>query len=113
MGRMARMGIAEASDLYDTVLLVTSELVTNAVIHAGEHKGELLDLLLIDNGSCLRVAVIDSDPEHWPTPRDPDFLTQSGRGLFLLRMTVSRWGVEENLDDESKTVWAEIDYSLE
>ena len=89
------------SDLCDTVVLLTSEIVTNAILHARNTAR----LRVRGNQQQLRVEVTD-DTSHHPQPRaaDPDAL--DGRGLAIVEMLAARWGVEE--DPPGKTVWFEV-----
>ena len=85
----------------DTAMVV-SELVTNAVIHAGTTVAVRIHLL--DDGG-VRVEVADS--RSWPpVPRQlvPDSV--GGRGLVLVEALANDWGVDPT--PEGKVVWAEI-----
>lgn len=88
-------------ELCDTVVLLTSEIVTNAILHARNATR----LHVRGNQQQLRVEVAD-DNSHHPKPRaaDPDAL--DGRGLAIVDMLAARWGVEE--DPPGKTVWFEV-----
>lgn len=82
--------------------LVVSELVTNAVLHAGT-SGRLVLRLGTER---LRVEVVDEgagDPR--PQPWDP--LRPGGRGLLIVSEIARRWGVE-HVDHDAKVVWAEL-----
>jgi len=86
----------------ETAMLVTSELVTNAALHAGTE----CELVLRGSGDTLSIRVSDFD-------RQVDLKRQSfgaemttGRGLRLLEVLSRRWGVEA--DPRGKTVWAEL-----
>lgn len=88
--------------LRDVVLLV-SELVTNAVRHAA---GERLRLVVTLDDRALRVEV--HDPGHGFELRDPspDPARPSGWGLFLVAELADRWGI----DRAPRTlVWFEMD----
>lgn len=91
----------EADDgLVDDTLLVTSELVSNAVMHAGS-ASELE--LRVEPGS-VEVRLSDGDPR---LPLQRKLLggpSAQGRGLVLLSGLAQRWGVEPRAD--GKTVWA-------
>jgi len=68
--------------------LVVSELVSNAVLHAGTDLG--LRLAQHDAGVC--VAVSDHDPRP-PLPRAAGGSTsEGGRGLYLVNLLSYRWG---------------------
>jgi CheY-like chemotaxis protein len=85
----------------DTLVLLTSELVTNVVAHARTtcHLGvELFP-------DVVRVSVSDADARPL-APRDADDSAESGRGLALLEMLSSNWGVINRAT--GKTVWFEV-----
>ncbi|MEO7371135.1 MAG: ATP-binding protein [Ilumatobacteraceae bacterium] len=85
----------------DDLLLCLSEVVTNAVLHAGPPivvEGGLID-------KSVRVEVTDGSPDA-PVQRQPGRLSPTGRGLNLLDSLTSSWGVE--VTGNGKTVWFEI-----
>ncbi|MFN0282549.1 MAG: SpoIIE family protein phosphatase [Kineosporiaceae bacterium] len=89
-------------ELTDTLTLVVSELVTNAVTHA--RSDVALELCLLDD--AVRVAVSDSShrsPEH----QDPGPREEHGRGVHLVDVLAARWGTERH--PWGKRVWAELD----
>jgi anti-sigma regulatory factor (Ser/Thr protein kinase) len=97
--RLARSsGVAE-------ITLCVSELVSNAILHAG--TGCLLRLH--ENGQAIRVEVRDQNPHLLPVKREYDATSVTGRGLQLIDRLTTRWGVE--VDAEGKTVWFEIPVS--
>lgn len=85
----------------DVAKLVVSELVVNAVRHAGTP----LTLQMEDMTDGLCVSVADSSGAR-PQPRVAEPFDEGGRGLMLVEMLSRRWGVE--MTDEGKLVWAEI-----
>lgn len=97
--RLASWGL---SDLVDPVMLVVSELATNAVVHARSSFTVQLHLA----PSSLRVEVTDCGP-GLPNPIDPDPTGIGGRGLLLVAQLSVAWGVEV-ADLPCKTVWCEV-----
>jgi serine phosphatase RsbU (regulator of sigma subunit)/anti-sigma regulatory factor (Ser/Thr protein kinase)/PAS domain-containing protein len=90
------------TDLVDTVTLVVSELVTNAVTHAG---GEVaLEVRRLDD--AVRVSVTDTSPDA-PQHQDPGPREEHGRGVHLVDVLAARWGTTSLPD--GKRVWAELD----
>ena len=87
--------------LYDT-LLCTSELVSNAVIHAATDGV----VRLRRGGGRIRVEVFDGDVHRQPVPRDFDRSSVTGRGLRLVMDLSLAWGIEEQPD--GKMVWFEL-----
>ncbi|MEU5197272.1 ATP-binding protein [Streptomyces scabiei] len=90
----------------DDLALLTSELVTNAVIHVGSATGREIGVTLRLSPECVRLEVRDSGATL-PTPREPDQEDQNGRGLLLVGMLADRWDVITQV--VGKTVFAEID----
>ena len=84
--------------------LLVSELVTNAVRHA---RGiDVVTVNLYAGRTWLRIEVQDTD-RHWPQPRIPGRLDDSGFGFVLVDALASNWGVRET--EAGKAVWAELD----
>lgn len=85
----------------EPVLLVVTELVTNALDHA---RGPI-QLVVSFPGECVRVEVHDAATEPpQQQPRDP--WAARGRGLQLVDALSARWG---SLPDATgKTVWADV-----
>jgi serine/threonine-protein kinase RsbW len=91
--------------LTDTAVLLISELVTNAVLHA-RTGGSGLALYLENHGAWLRIEVHDADVRG-PEPRLPDVLDESGFGYVIVNALADAWGVRETA--AGKAVWAELD----
>ncbi|WP_435746103.1 ATP-binding protein [Nocardioides sp. SYSU DS0663] len=98
--REALEGSAAAYAL-DAAELAVSELVTNAVVHAGT----AVVLRIHTSGRALRVEVGDGSP-HLPVRRRFATTSGTGRGLHLVDECVDRWDVE--VEDDGKVVWFEI-----
>lgn len=81
--------------------LVISELVTNAVVHAG---GPVW-VGLISSGDTLEYRVADPGTTP-PQLRQADLADEGGRGLHLIDQLTDRWGVETG-EPAGKTVWAQ------
>ncbi|MCW2595888.1 MAG: hypothetical protein JWP39_1776 [Jatrophihabitans sp.] len=84
--------------------LVVTELVANAVRHAGTEITIRLAVLEGERGG-VRAEVSDSSKRP-VRPRHADALAESGRGLFLVDLLSTRWGADASSD--GKTVWAEL-----
>jgi anti-sigma regulatory factor (Ser/Thr protein kinase) len=95
-----------AETLHDALLL-TSELVTNAVLHGGVGDAGVVDLHVASNPSLLRICVTDPGGTSTPTVQDLDVTVPGGMGLFLVEQISSRWGVDE-LRDGGTQVWFEL-----
>jgi anti-sigma regulatory factor (Ser/Thr protein kinase) len=92
----------------DDVLLLVSELVTNAVRHAGAGPDSPLRVRLRHGAERVLVAVTDKGPGFSP-PATPAGLDASGGwGLYLMDRIADRWGVEPT--PSGSRVWFEIAY---
>lgn len=85
----------------DTAVLLVSELVTNAVRHAGTDL--LVELSFLDEAVLLAVSDGSTRPAY---PKNPALLAEGGRGLALVDALATRWGVTAN--PYGKRVWAEL-----
>lgn len=98
-------GPEEENDVVEDVLLLVSELVTNACLHAGGPQ----ELALQNNGRNLRVEVADADPRE-PRRRPRNDLAQpGGHGLIILERLARSWGSEPR--GSGKVVWLEVGLS--
>lgn len=120
--------------LFDDVALVASELVTNALRHALEHRpdapsAESVRILTesvrlpaqpgpaqaADAQLPIRISLVHRSPQvvcavsdpssRGPVAREPDFVAESGRGLHLVDSFSRAWGWHP-LAGAGKVVWA-------
>ncbi|MFD6416696.1 SpoIIE family protein phosphatase [Streptomyces sp. NPDC060194] len=95
------------SDIVDDAVVLTSELVTNAVVHAGTEA----QVLCLRSEDGVRVEVADHYPERevpllsGVEERSPD--QEGGRGLLLCAALAARWGVEYT--PTHKQVWFQLE----
>jgi CheY-like chemotaxis protein/anti-sigma regulatory factor (Ser/Thr protein kinase) len=92
----------DCADLLDSITLLVSELVTNAVIHADSAP----EMAIVLTSETLRVEVADRS-DAMPVPREVDEFDTSGRGLALLDAMAERYGILDR-PDGGKTVWFEV-----
>jgi anti-sigma regulatory factor (Ser/Thr protein kinase) len=97
------------SDTVGTIMLLVSELVTNAVLHAKVQPPADITLLARLAGGMIRVEITDQGPGFTPQERDPTRM-DGGYGLFLLDKAATRWGVERR---DGTTVWFEMPLQAE
>jgi anti-sigma regulatory factor (Ser/Thr protein kinase) len=90
--------------LADVAELLTSELVTNALIHARSP----VTLVVEARDGCARVIIGDGLPIGVPSdPRHAFEEATTGRGLELVAALAVRWGQE--LSEDGKVVWFELE----
>ncbi|MFD8866134.1 SpoIIE family protein phosphatase [Streptomyces sp. NPDC059590] len=97
------------TDIVDDAVVLTSELVTNAVVHSGTTA----DVVCIRADGGARIEVTDRYPERelplqtTSSPiGNPD--REGGRGLLLCAALASRWGVEYTATH--KQVWFHLEF---
>ncbi|SPF03935.1 ATP-binding protein [Streptomyces sp. MA5143a] len=88
----------------EDVLLVVSELVTNACLHAGGPA----ELWISCDNKVLRIEVADRGAGN-PAPRTPHRAGRpGGHGMFIVQRLCLDWGVVRTPGASGKTVWAEL-----
>jgi anti-sigma regulatory factor (Ser/Thr protein kinase) len=114
--RHARRSLEEwdLAEFIDSVQLVVSELVTNAVwasdglaaYRRSRTAGvRLIRLSLLAAEDRVLVQVWD-DCRRRPEPREPGPDAETGRGLLLVEALSAEWGVFEMEGQPGKVVWA-------
>ncbi|MEU2393835.1 ATP-binding protein [Streptomyces sp. NPDC007369] len=92
------------AEVAEDVLLMVSELVSNACVHAGGPS----ELVLRRTAERLRVEVGDGSPEHPRRRTAADPALPGGHGLLVVERLARDWGWEPRPDGTGKTVWAEV-----
>ena len=87
------------------LVLVASELATNAIVHARTRFSVGLGL----TGGVGRIEVVDRAP-NLPSGRSLALSTSNRRGLLVVATLADSWGVE--WEEAAKTVWAELAVTL-
>jgi PAS domain S-box-containing protein len=80
--------------------LVTSELVTNAMVHGGAP----VDVRLQLDGARVVLEVQDDAASSVPRPQDPDDDDEHGRGLRIVETLSDEWGMRST--ERGKCVWS-------
>jgi two-component sensor histidine kinase len=93
-------------DQVQSLRLIVSELVTNALRHGAE--GERIDLAVTPKPEFLCVQVTDDGPGLAPRPRALDTDDEGGFGLYFVEQLARRWGVTR--ENRRTRVWFELDY---
>jgi anti-sigma regulatory factor (Ser/Thr protein kinase) len=93
--RHARRFVKAALDecpVADLVVLLTGELVTNAVVHTRSGDGGRFEVRVWSGPSSACVAVLDGGSDGEPSPAALDTVHESGRGLALVDALATHWG---------------------
>lgn len=106
--RLAGSGIEADEPVAETLILLISELVTNAVVHTGcpAVLRMLLPRVLADAPGTVRVEVADRSARP-PAQRHADGDDTNGRGLELVDGLADRWGWQP--EGAGKSIWCEVD----
>ncbi|MFH8471104.1 ATP-binding protein [Streptomyces sp. NPDC018000] len=107
--RLVGSGIGDDEPLAETLILLISELVTNAVVHTG--CPAVLRMLFGSTGAAgaagtVRVEVADSSCRP-PQQRHAAGEDTGGRGLELVDGLADRWGWQP--EGAGKRIWCEVD----
>ena len=100
----ARLAALIPPDTTDDVLLVVSELVTNAVVHG---EGEI-ELRVDFDGTRVRGEVTDEGGGFIRAALRRPANRAGGNGLYLVGAVTARWGVRE----QTGHVWFELPVAL-
>jgi anti-sigma regulatory factor (Ser/Thr protein kinase) len=87
----------------DIVVLLTSELVTNAVVH-DRHDAVLTAAL---TPASVTVSVSDVNRKA-PVAREEQFEGEAGHGIAVVETLASAWGVHPHAEG-GRTVWFRVD----
>ncbi|WP_433497269.1 ATP-binding protein [Sphaerimonospora sp. CA-214678] len=92
----------------EDAVLVTSELVTNAIKHSGCQAGDSIGFTLAATDNVVRVEVHDpgstsAEPHLRLEPNAED-----GRGLLIVDEISTEWGIREHDDGPGRTVWCAL-----
>ncbi|HEY7563688.1 MAG TPA: ATP-binding protein [Acidimicrobiia bacterium] len=99
---VAGLSLTDDEDKQSRLAAMTSELVSNAVLHARTP----FELTVTVQEERIRVSVSDG-AEIFPGATTGDPSSLSGRGLRIVDRLADRWGIDPNA--QGKTVWFEVD----
>ncbi|MFJ6836309.1 ATP-binding protein [Streptomyces sp. NPDC091209] len=106
---LVRQGVPVSGDVVHGLLLIVSELVTNAVKHAAL-LSPMLAVEVAVGAEWVRVSVEDNHP-YRPTALEADHGQTGGRGLLLVREVAREFGGVcdvEHTADGGKVIWAAL-----
>ncbi|MGH9108733.1 MAG: ATP-binding protein [Acidimicrobiales bacterium] len=88
-------------DVRDDAVLLTDELVTNALVHGGGRFSLAVDV----GADTLRVEVGDRSPDV-PRVLRPAGDREHGRGMAIVDALATTWGTDR--EEDRKVVWFEL-----
>ena len=91
----------DGGEVVEVVTLLVSEMVTNAVLHAGTE----VTLRIGHEGKSVRVEVTDQSPAM-PNLREVSSDSPTGRGMWLIQELADAWGQQAR--GNGKCVWFEM-----
>lgn len=88
----------------DTAVLLTSEIVTNAVVHSDSRcAGGTVVLVVTEISGGLRIEVADNGSDLSTPMVKGDVYASDGHGLYLVQALADQWGYVR--DETGTTVW--------
>jgi anti-sigma regulatory factor (Ser/Thr protein kinase) len=102
------VGETTRDDVLQDALLLTSELVTNAVLHGGVGDDDTIWLHVTASPELLHISVADPGGATTPEVQELNVTVPGGMGLFIVEQISDRWGVDE-LRGGGTQVWFELD----
>jgi anti-sigma regulatory factor (Ser/Thr protein kinase) len=102
--RLVAKALGDLPDRRDDAVLMTSELVTNAVLHTESRRpGGTVMITVLESAGGVRVEVLDSGSELTAPVARTDVFAADGHGLFLVQSLADQWGYLR--DKSGTTVW--------
>lgn len=103
VARLLRAGGKEQEADPEAATLLTSELVTNAILHTRSGApGGSVTVVVVDMPDGVLIEVIDDGSASAPVVKG-DLLAADGHGLFLVQQLTAQWGYLR--DCAGTTVW--------
>lgn len=110
--RQVRDFVAQVVDgcpVAEDVVLLSSELATNAVLHTASGVGGTFSVFVYAEDAWVRVEVHDLGSAKAPAVRRRGLPGESGAGLSLIETIARRWGFHGG--QRGRVVWFELDWS--
>ncbi|GGK49474.1 ATP-binding protein [Planomonospora parontospora subsp. parontospora] len=105
--RLVSATLGRGHPLHDDCVLLTSEIVTNAVVHSRSGRGGAFVLGISCSARGVRVSVQDEGSSSAPCVCHASAEATGGRGLPLLEALAHRWGLVRRAG--SNKVWFELE----
>ncbi|GGL25664.1 ATP-binding protein [Planomonospora parontospora] len=105
--RLVSATLGRDHPLHDDCVLLTSEIVTNAVVHSRSGRGGAFVLGISCSVRGVRVSVQDEGSSSAPCVCHASDEATGGRGLPLLEALAHRWGLVRRAG--SNRVWFELE----
>lgn len=87
----------------DAATLLTSELVTNAIVHTASGSGDgTVTVVIVEVPDGVLIEVIDDGSAAAPIVKG-DLFAADGHGLYLVQQLAAQWGYLR--DQAGTTVW--------
>jgi anti-sigma regulatory factor (Ser/Thr protein kinase) len=90
----------------DEVVLLVSELCTNALLHTASGVDGSFEVSVVPSQSSIRVEVRDDGSDQVPVLEPSDNSAENGRGLGLVEVLADKWGYLG--DQRRRTVFFEL-----
>jgi len=101
---LVRKAIGADNPAADVAILLTSEIVTNAVLHSNSRRaGGTILLLVTEISGGLRIEVTDNGSDLSTPVVRGDVYASDGHGLYLVQALADQWGYVR--DRTGTTVW--------
>ncbi|MEE1738238.1 ATP-binding protein [Streptomyces sp. BE147] len=111
---LAEWGLADDTEIADTIRLIVSELATNAVQHTFGLSPTFTVDLRLDREEELRLGVTDSHP-RWPQRLPAAVQQDNGRGMVIIRALAKEYGGQLTVTptpEGGKTVWIALPWTV-
>ncbi|MEU7565285.1 ATP-binding protein [Streptomyces fradiae] len=110
---LAEWGLAAGTEPAETIRLIVSELVTNAVQHTSGRSPFFTVELRLERDERLRIGVTDSHP-RWPRRLPAAVQQDNGRGMAIVRWLTAECGGRMAVtptEEGGKTVWIALPWT--
>ncbi|MEV4242065.1 ATP-binding protein [Streptosporangium canum] len=105
------LAVRLAPPALDDVLLLLSEVITNAVTHSDSCRtagGRVTVHLTHDPGAVHVEVTDDGSTTSTPAVHVPDADSDGGRGLWLVDLLATAWGSSRHDDEAGRSVWFQV-----